>query len=473
MNTYKYRIQILILSFAAIFLNSCSIDDIEPINQLIAENTVRDERSAQQVLNGIYDLGREFDVSGFPIYVGAYGNEGVITGFLAGGSTAYNNNNVPVVNNYLANYYNGKYKIINTANFLIQELEAGKASNITEERKNSMIAEAKFQRALHYFELLRTFGQFYDLSSEFGIVITTDFSTSAVGQARSSVQDSYNLIIEDLEFAALNGPVFIEHFYSGSLAAKALLSKVQLYLGNYERAATLALEVINNNEGYALEQNYSDVFLNRFNSSEVIFAPFAGPAPEGGTQMSQINRTSFSSSLNSLADAQIGTNSDGSLMGTGNNYDPRFSYAYSDATKGVRTNGKYPFNDLTNSENNTLYYLRLSEIFLIHAEAETRKAVPDYTSALNSLNIIRNRAGVNPKSFLDQATLLEDIRNEKLLELFFENGEPYYDIVRFDRLGNLTASDIKSTLVSDTRFILPIPARALNGNNLLIQNPGY
>lgn len=150
MNTYIKIIKNTIGLLLLIVLASCSIDDIKPINQLTQENTIRDEVSAQQVLNGIYDIGREFEVSGFPLYLAAYGNEGRIVNDGLTGSKGFNTNEVPVDNIFLTNFYNGQYKIINSANFLIQRLEAGDAIGISVTRKNEMISEAKFQRAFTY-----------------------------------------------------------------------------------------------------------------------------------------------------------------------------------------------------------------------------------------------------------------------------------------------------------------------------------
>lgn len=463
-----------ILCFSVLFLaTGCSIDDIKPIYQLTEENAIRDEASAQTVLNGIYDSGREFDVSNFALYLAAYGNEGRIIGGGLSGSQGFNTNEVPVQNIYLTNLYNGLYKIVNLSNFLIQELEAGKAVGISDTRKAEMISEAKFQRGFTYFNLLRYFGQFYDLNSAYGVVVRTEFANEIVAQSRNSVKEVYDQIQSDLQYASENGPMDVDHYYSGSLAAKALLAKVELYLGNFDTAATLAEEVINNGEGYALEADYASIFTNSFNSSEVIFAPFSGPGAEGGSHMDVINRTTFSENLRTLADTQIGAADDGDLIDAGSGYDPRFSYAYSDDSKGVNMHGKYPFRTTTGGQDNTSYHLRLGEIYLIHAEAEARRTGGDLDAALESLNTIRLRAGVNGKTLSDKATLLEDIRQEKLLELFFENGEPWFDVVRYDVLGNLNASDVKPTLTSIDKFILPMTSQVMIGNNNIVQNPGY
>ena len=117
--------------------------------------------------------------------------------------------------------------------------------------------------------------------------------------------------------------------------------------------------------------------------------------------------------------------------------------------------------------------MRLGEIYLIKAEAEARRTGGDLDTALESLNEIRIRAGVTPKDLSTKAVLLSDIRNEKLLELFFENGEGWFDIVRYVNLGNLTATAAKASLVSPNKFVLPMPLQVLAGNKTIIQNKGY
>lgn len=465
----KYIRKALLFSLLGLGTLSCSIDDIEPINQLTDLNVVRDETSARQVLNGVYSQWRQFNLGYFPILKAAQGNEGVLTGRLSG-DLGYNINEVPVENPVLGTIYNSYYAIINQANFLIEQLEAGKAEGASEERVAEMISEARFNRALAYFELLRNFGEFYDLNSEYGVVIRTSFANVLEAEERSSVQEVYDQIFADLEYAIANGPVNVAHHFAGSLAAKALLAKVKLYAGAYPEAAALAGEVINNSEGYALEEQYSDIFLNQTASKEVIFAPFAGTGSEGGVAMYQVNRTSYSPQLELAADEQVET--PGSLAGIGEGYDPRFLFAYAEAGLGNNLNGKYPYENSVNNRNNTNFHLRMGEMYLIFAEAEIRSN-GDTDAALTALNTIRERAGVAPLELTDPQEILLEIREEKLLELFFENGEGWYDLVRYHVLGDINAFAIKETLHDEGQFVLPIPLNALTGNNQLKQNPYY
>ncbi|CAM3961973.1 RagB/SusD family nutrient uptake outer membrane protein [Flavobacterium antarcticum] len=470
----KNKIYILKIALTLMLVTSvvsCSIDDVKPLNQLTTENAIRDEQSAQAVLNGIYGGWRAIELNAFPLHLGALGNEGFFSGTITG-STGFNANQVKPENLYLGFLYNAHYKIINGSNFLIEELEKGKAVGISDERKTELIMQAKFARAMANFNLLRYFGQFYDQNSSYGIVLKTTFSTDVVFAQRNSVQEVYASIVADLEDASANGPSMVAHYFAGKVASTALLARVKLYMNDYEGAAAAAQEVILNAEGYELETNYGSIFSNTYNSSEAIFAIYHTQTPEGGSGMYQINRTKYSETLRTLADAQI--DGAGSLTESGSGYDPRFSYAYATSTKGTNLNGKYPVNTFqANSENNTLFYIRLGEIYLIHAEAEARKAGGNLDDALTSLNAIRERAGVEAYELSDKTTLLTQIREEKLLELFFENGETWFDLIRYHKLGDVSAFAEKASLTSETQFILPMPLNVLSANNLLIQNPGY
>lgn len=362
----KNKLYILKIALTLMLLTtilSCSIDNVQPINKLTSENTIRDEQSAQSVLNGIYSGWRAIELNAFPLHLSALGTEGFFSGTVSG-STGFNANQVKAENIYMGFLYNAHYKIINGSNFLIEELEKGKAIGISNERKSELIAQAKFSRAMAHFNLLRYFGEFYNLNSTYGIVIRNSFSTEIVFSKRNTVQEVYTSILADLEDASSNGPSFIPHYYAGKVAATALKARVKLYMNDYEGAASAAQEVLLNTEGYKLETSYKSIFTKTYNSSEAIFAIYHTQTPEGGSGMYQVNRTKYSETLSALADGQI--SGAGSLSGNGSGYDPRFSFAYAADSKGPNLNGKYPANTFSaNTENSTLYYMRLSEIYLI------------------------------------------------------------------------------------------------------------
>jgi starch-binding outer membrane protein, SusD/RagB family len=469
----KFRILLTIIALS--LATSCSIEDVKPLNALTEQNVVKDVASAQLLLNGAYNQWRFDEATAFLSILGADASPIFSDPKTDGAAT----NSVRPDNDFVTSYYTQQYAIINQANFLIEALEAGKAKGIAEKQLKEMLSEAKFHRAMAHFHLLRLFGQFYDQSSEFGIVIKTKPTREVEVAARSNVSQSFASIIEDLSFAKANGPVGVRHLRISQTTASALLSKVYLYKGDYTKAATEALSVIDNADGYALEAAYPDIFANRYDSKEVLFVPYVNGALEGNNSFVSPSFTAQSFTLIQLADSQIEGAGDDF---TGEGYDPRYGYTYAFTTSGPNNNGKYPFplRDQSNSlpaSGIASFYLRMGEVYLIYAEAKARlvNGSAADTDAITYVNAIRARAGVDlaPIASATKAELLMAIREEKVLELFLENGEPWFDIVRYDRLNDLSAVDIKPTITNVNKLIMPIGLSVKAGNSLLIQNPGY
>lgn len=467
---YTY-IKISALLIIVISLTSCAIDDIKPQNALVEDTVIRDETSALAVINRMYTMYRDGQSGGFPSNsprftsgLSAAGQETQFTG-----PSPFGDNNVIPTNGTIQSVYQREYAIINLANFFIELVEKGDA-NVDEVRKNEMLAEARFFRGYAHFNLLRVFGQFYDRNSEYGIVVSTTPYRGAEERPRNTVEETYNLVVSDLQFATDNGVNGRQHFYISATTAKAALAKVQLYMGEFALASTNALSVINNTDGYALALDYNSIFNTKF-GTETLLAPFTGDNTEGDISPQGVSRYFTTSSLPSnyfktLADDQDGVSGDGSIDNT-TGYDPRYSFVFSSPDR----NPKYPFDGTTFGQGNTVNILRMAEMYLIYAEAETRRDGGSLDDALEKLNDIRTRAGVTIKVLSDKATLLGDIRNEKMLELFEETGESWFDLVRYDRLGDVDATVLKPTITSANELIMPLPQQALDGNSLLVPNP--
>lgn len=102
----------------------------------------------------------------------------------------------------VANLWSGSYKIINAANGVIKQIAEVDDNEFVGDRKNEIIAEARWLRAYGHYNLLRYFAQFYDQKSKYGVLLRKEFVTATnIAQARSSVKASYDCILEDLDFA--------------------------------------------------------------------------------------------------------------------------------------------------------------------------------------------------------------------------------------------------------------------------------
>ena len=151
--------------------------------------------------------------------------------------------------------------------------------------------------------------------------------------------------------------------------------------------------------------------------------------------------------------------------------------------------------------------LRLADLYLMYAEAYNEYYGPDQ-KVYDKLNAIRERAGL-PKiedvwsnanivtsvgKHLTQDGLREIIHKERQIELCFEGGHRYFDILRWKRANEFFTSPVQgwqaregSTLETfyqlttwQTRewqtprdYLFPIPLTDMDRNPNLVQNPGW
>src|SRR5690606_40280084 len=135
--------------------------------------------------------------------------------------------------------------------------------------------EARFLRALFYFNLLNLYGgvPIYDES----IDLNRDFNNLL--QPRSSEDEVRSLIISDIDAAIEQVPVSYPAEHLGRAtksAALALRGKVYLYNKEWAKAAQDLEDVVYNKSGsygHTLYPNYGDLFKPvGHSSSEMIFA---------------------------------------------------------------------------------------------------------------------------------------------------------------------------------------------------------
>jgi starch-binding outer membrane protein, SusD/RagB family len=138
------------------------------------------------------------------------------------------------------------YRGVNSCNAIITR--APELTDIGEGLKNIRVAEARFLRAIYYFQLVQQWGPVHITLEE-----TRGIETEAI---RSPVADVYTTIIDDLEFAVQTLPIEASDYGRATKpAAENLLSLVYLTRAShpdameptdYENAADLAKGVIDN-----------------------------------------------------------------------------------------------------------------------------------------------------------------------------------------------------------------------------------
>src|SRR5690606_28082030 len=91
----------------------------------------------------------------------------------------------------IANMYSSPYRAISSCNYFLDNIDK---APVSEENKNKYKAEARFIRALSYFDLVQLFG---------GVPIYKNYfkSLEEYKIAKSSQEEVYAFIEEDLDFA--------------------------------------------------------------------------------------------------------------------------------------------------------------------------------------------------------------------------------------------------------------------------------
>jgi hypothetical protein len=134
--------------------------------------------------------------------------------------------------------------------------------------KNRVLGEAKFLRALYYFNLVRLFG-------DVPLITTPQVVGDDLKLKRSPKADVYALIIQDLTDAMTLLPPATSYSASdigraSKGSATGLLAKVYLTLGDYQKTADLCQQVTA--LGYALNASYADNFsATKKNTIESLF----------------------------------------------------------------------------------------------------------------------------------------------------------------------------------------------------------
>ena len=525
---------IILVSLVSSFCACKKLVDQEPISNEVVNNYYKNYKEVNVALSGCYNGMQE------PLI-----NEWQFTELRSDNarqrsvnSTTNVNMELNVLNLYTANpqhqqiysYWLSTYKNIRNANYVLRSLGVKYQNNqlvfdtptadVTDAQRNELAAQALFIRAYHYFNLVRMYG---------GVFLVTEPLEAAQARKinRSTLAESYNLIIKDLEAAATLGSAktysqitSTDLGRANAWSAKALLAKVYLTLPVPRNADALTLlnDVISNS-GYGLETSFARVFaVNNEMNKEILFAVRYKAGLVGlGNPMA-----------NMFAPASSG---DAVINGDGNGFNyPTTSInsafvanptGFSDARKAVTIN---IFSNSTTplyvnkffskvvvagDAENDFTVLRFSDVLLMKAEAQGFNGAAGTSMAL--INQIRERAGAGDyatgafttafykypatgdAAISSASDFNSALLKERRLEFAFEN-QRLFDLIRFGEAVNTMRNhyDAEYTAyygrfrpviplatlqanVTQDKLLLPIPQREIDTNTEITipQNPGY
>jgi len=403
-------------------------------------------------------------------------------------------------------FWEVSYKIIYGSNIAIKMADEKGSDPIT----NYLKGECYFLRAFAAHNLVRLFARPYSTAnSSLPGIILRESSADGAPKARATLAETYDYIISSLQKAALlmteqppesrNNKGFASKY-----SAWALLSRVYLYKGDYQKSITYADSLINSG-AYSLEtpETYPGYFANATNSSETIWCiPFLALDDKKEASVASMIYNGANCWGEEGASPSILT-----AMGFGTsmmNIDVRWKYIETSSPglkNGVNIYYISKFSGQGGSPTlSSPVMLRLSEVYLNRAEAYAKSG--DVNGALDDLNEIRTNRMVVPeggslddylynaeRDGITSGNILNTVLKERRIELAFE-GQRIFDILRngqdlirdywgyhLDNYNGIPTSsepgmDASGVMIhaGDHSTVYPIPSSEISTNKFCVPN---
>jgi hypothetical protein len=396
----------------------------------------------------------------------------------------------------LGDAWGGRYSVINKANAVLDRVPA---ISMDDALKARLLGEARYLRALAYFDLVRFFGDVPLVEHEVTKV-------SGLGLARTPSAQVYALIVSDLQAAAAALPASysvgdIGRVTSG--AALSLLAKVYLNQKDYTHAAQTAGQVITSGH-YSLNATWKDNFriADEITNPESIFEiNYDATLDPGAGSIMQ---------LFSMPSGYPGGDAYGLMQATPSlialfapndvrgNHGTFMISPYTDEMGRTVTWTMPPgpafdkYLDENNPQNmtsrgwvqqaNNWIVQRYADVLLIYAEAVNEGGAPTSAgSAQSAFNAVRTRAGLAAVNGLSQGAFRDSLRVERRREFVFE-GQRWFDLSRWGTLDaaiRAKTAEVSALMPGETTVhgvpstLMPVPQSELDINHSLKQNEGW
>ena len=461
----------------------------------------------------------------------------------------------PVLYGWTSTTWGRSYRGIREVNLALQNIGT---TPITDDRRSLLSAELRFIRAYRYFDLLKGFGgvsligdRVTTLTDDFSELYERKSINETVDYIKSELDAVIPILPQD------PGSDW-ERGRATSTAAMGLKSRLLLYaasplytsgtndVAKWQQAADAAKDIMDLNKFDLVSsldadpaENYRKLFLSAPGVEDIFFREYS--VTSRAMAMERMNAPNGfggwggNCPMQNLVDDYEMSNGV-AIDDAGSGYDPQDPYADRDprfyasilyngaAYRGRQIEtflpggkdspaGNEPWNtsptgyylrkflnenvgldDWNNMGTSPWRYIRFAEILLNYAEAQNEAVGPDQ-SVHDAVNKIRNRAGMpDLPAGLTQAQMRERIRNERRVELAYEEHR-YFDVRRWmiaEVVENQSARGIyitkngngtftyapKEALAGKTfatkHYWFPIPVEEINASNGAIdQNPQY
>ena len=342
---------------------------------------------------------------------------------------------------------------------------------------------AYFARALSLFCLCNCYAQPYIYTadaSHLGVPVVTAIPGFDDSIPRKTVAEVYAQVISDLDSALelLDDTKIEDCCHISGIACEALLARVYLYKQDWANAEKYSKIVMDKME-LSPRDNYVDMFRSPAKNlgKEAIFRL---NSYDNSTGMLSFYDPTGSEDF--YPDPAMASNFDADdirkelLTYVSEDCETTYGQSFSAVCKML------PYKSLADEKDTHPYpfVLRLSEMYLIHAEALNSGSRHDSAGAAEDVKALIARArGIQASevslSWNSQSDMDAIIEKERIRELCYE-GHSVFDYLRRGKdvvRSSTSNASIKRLSYPDDRFILPIDELEMQANDYMIQNPGY
>lgn len=362
--------------------------------------------------------------------------------------------------------YFGYYNMIDQINRVLPQVYKVEAPASAAPRRDIINAQLLALRGIAHFALLKNFSANYDPSDKLGIAVMT-VSDAGAKPARNTVAEAIQQIETDLSTAKAALPAVTPATFKDTVMNKiniaAYQARIALYKRDYDAAITFATEVINSNvKPLASGGDFKAIWKDE-NDSETLFRIRYGTSSGIGSMWTTTGGLVYIAPSDKLIDSYADEDIRKETF-IGTTGDKNYVNKFYESARGGRVVD--------------LKAVRISEMYLIRAEAYAKRQAPDLVKGAADLNALRAKRITNyvDETFSSAGDLVEAVLEERFKELCFE-GFRIFDLKRNNLPVERAATDAEPgwrTLPANSyRFTFPIPKAEMNVNPNMVQNPGY
>lgn len=415
-------------------------------------------------------------------------------------------NDILATNTSIESVYAALYDVINRCNFLFDHVDNVRRNTIDDDDLDLIdqyCGEAYLARALAYSELVKLYCKAYendeDAANQLGVILTKHYKANEE-MKRASLKDSYQFILDDLDLAAEllafdkdfkptgNNALYNNAYFFNEYTVYALRARVALYMKKWDEAIKYSSKVIDSNyfllssctKGISKDVSYYQYMWTNDLSTEVIFKVGFTVNSYGGSLGGIFFNYNYSNYRPDYVPAAW-------VINSYDTNDLRVSTFFKSYTTGYSHHLSWPllekyYGNKDFMAQNILHVsmpkvLRLSEQYLIRAEAYVQKAQPDYGRAGKDITTLRmaRYSSYGGSTSLTASNAMDVIESERVKELYME-GFRLHDLKRwhkgFERkpqdqsLANGSSLKVEP---DDPLFVWPIPQHELDAPGSQVQ----